>query len=115
VRQTKYLFLGGPLDQQWREVPRADALVVAVECAAGPTTARMVHYHRHRILAPGWLAPITVFTTDPLRVPKVGASMPGWIEGGRSDCRPIAPLNWTGPARHARALHAAIKARGFRP
>jgi hypothetical protein len=115
VKQSKYLFLGGPLDQQWRAVPRMDALVVAVECATGPTTARMVHYHRQWMIAPGWLVPIAVFSADPTAMPMVGTPLPGWIQGEIPQRTPLGPLNWTGPTRPLNRLHAATKASGCRP
>lgn len=116
MKQSKYLFLGGPLDQQWREVPpQVGKIVTALEAGDGPTTSRMVNYHHNWMLVPGWFVPIAVFTTNPLNTPQPGTPMPGWVEGAIPEESPIPPLNWTGPTRHANRLHAAIKRRGFRP
>jgi len=114
MRQTKHLFLGGPLDQQWLDVPRLEAMVVAVECATGPTTARMVHYRREYVSLPGWVVPLRMFVAVGRHQIEQGDVLPGCVAGETLERSP-APGNWMGIDHHGAALHRAINARGFRP
>jgi hypothetical protein len=114
-----HLFLGGPLDQQWREVPRGNrALVVAVECQAGADTSRMVNYRREYVSLPGWVVPLHMFVAVGRRQTEIGDVLPGMVVGER---RPVsftrcADFDWPWDLDEAQSdLINAIKRRGFRP
>lgn len=114
----RHLFLGGPLDQQWREVPQGAATVVAQESAGTlGDTGRIVHYYRTQTHVPGaWTVLLTMFRSDPVLPPDHGTAMPGWIEGQRPECTPIGAWQWIDATwgESARALHNAIRARRYR-
>jgi hypothetical protein len=121
---SRHLFIGGPRGGTWHDVPESYGPTVKVatlprrsevefHIAAGvlmeSATPEICTYYRTRVLIPGWIGPVTVYTTDPVLPPPWGTPLPGLVQGATPDCEPIGPLNWTGPTRHARALHDAVR------
>ena len=126
MRQNKYLFVGGPWDQQWREVPESYGRIIRVPAPPierhryvhpwdeGP---QVVTYYGTRLRAPGWFVPVMIFTPDPVLPPPARTPLPGMVQGARLDALPNYP--WTyldnDEWRPGEAMHAAIRARGCRP
>lgn len=119
MTQSAYLFLGGPLDQQWRAVPRREPVVIAVECTSptDPDTNRMVRYRREYVSLPGWVVPLTMYAAEGRRQTERGDVLPGVVVGTVWwDACPANALGMVGgPGDHCAALHRAIKRRGYRP
>jgi hypothetical protein len=123
MRQTKYLFIGGPWDGRWVAVPESYGRAVRVPVRCRDSEIRgpgvdVVLYYAHRIIAPGWLAPLTVYTPGPVHpFAETGTAMPGWVEGWS------LPMSSCGPWRYldndegmpGTATREAIRARGCRP
>ena len=118
MKQHRYLFMGGPLDQQWRGVPPGMDVVTTMENGNtwDPSTSRMVRYHRTVVEVPGWFVPVTFYRSDPLLPPEPGTPMPGWVQGRRGDWRASGPWQWIDSgADDFTIMHEAIERRGFRP
>lgn len=91
---TRFLFLGGPLDQTWQNIPpgtqawEVHALGQMVNSPGWAIYARQAYervlYQRRRILVPGWRVVLTVYTSYPYHVEiPTGTVLPGGVQGQR--------------------------------
>lgn len=91
---TMHLFLGGPVDGQWRDVhaypstylvpiaPKFFEFTRESEILAEPSRASVATYRRRKAAIPGWRIPLTfwvVASFDPLGTP--GYVLPGYVVG----------------------------------
>lgn len=120
MRQTKYLFIGGPCGGRWERAYGNDNVyraVVPAPTPADPFATRTMLYFRREVEAAAWIVPIVVYANDPVLTAPTGAPMPGWISGVRPDTSPCGPWRYLDNDERYRgeAMHAAIRARGCRP
>lgn len=129
----KYLFIGGPWDQQWHHIPDGrhpwrvpempdlsrSSYVDDAE-GLGFWEPRIHLYAPRRAMVPGWLIPLTFFVHESIRlgqpIPR-GTVLPGWVEGRGPDAsfvRSTFGIRWTHEDSAQAAKDAARRFNAYR-
>lgn len=126
--QTRYLFIGGPITGQWRDVPPAWGPTIKIPAPPDlpratfhapadpyePTQGPEIHtYTLRRAWLPGWVAPLAFYVHESTGgdLWRLVDHFPGWLPRERS----TLAGNWMPITHHEKVMWRAIRARGCRP